>query len=100
MSYIARRNAHLDRMQSSIIDAKIRYFGANRTRAHQQSIIERLISCFTAEIAGLVEEATGDADYMSAYPEHMLDDARRCFADAAESEAARREEAAVARRWK
>lgn len=93
MSYIADRNAHLDRMQASIIDAKIRFFGANRTRANQLAIIECLINSFASEIAGLVEEATGDADYMSGHAERMIDDARLCFADADE-----RDQPPVARR--
>lgn len=82
MSYIADRNAHLDRMQTSIIDAKIGFFGSNRTRAHQLAIIEGLINSFTAGVAGLVEEATGDADYMAGHAERMIDDARLCFTDA------------------
>lgn len=84
MSYIADRNAHLDSMQVSILDAKIGFFGANRTRPHQLAVIEGLINIFAAGIAGLVEEATGDADYMSGHAERMIDDARLCFADADE----------------
>lgn len=84
MSYLSERNAHLDRMATSILEAKLAFFAANRTRLHQQSVIEALIQSVCDEVTGLVAAASGDADRMSGHAERMIDDARLCFADAAE----------------